>query len=307
MVNAMHWTPWPRTRLPVPALCLMVTATLAMACSPQEDSEATASMEDAAEPAPQTTPDAGAEVPGDKLSGVEVPEGEAATAGRLVDTAGAPIEGLRVLCCSSETCLIDTTDADGVYLHIGIVPTHRYKMQVTDAGGTYSDLIYYQPYVVDQLSVMEVDVIVPVIESEYTDWPAETGGTVTLAGGELELTAAPGALDYPLGKPEQLLAERVPAAQLPPYVPAPWAGLEEGAIAYVFTPATVEVESPAALRIILPEAPAEGTNYALWNADSHTGDMVAAGNASVDAEGAIVTGDASGIGYFSTLVLVPSQ
>jgi hypothetical protein len=156
MVNAMHWTPWPRTRLPVPALCLMVTATLAMACSPQEDSEATASMEDAAEPAPQTTPDAGAEVPGDKLSGVEVPEGEAATAGRLVDTAGAPIEGLRVLCCSSETCLIDTTDADGVYLHIGIVPTHRYKMQVTDAGGTYSDLIYYQPYVVDQLSVMEV-------------------------------------------------------------------------------------------------------------------------------------------------------
>jgi len=243
--------------------------------------------------------------PGDKLSGVEVPAGEAATAGRLVDTTGAPVEGVRVLCCSSETCLIDSTDADGVYLHIGIDPTHRYKMQVTDTEGRYSDLLYYQPYAVDTLSTMETDVIVHPLSAELIDWPADTGGQVSLAGGELSLTAEPGALDYPLGKPKTLQAERVPVDQLPPYSPAPW-GDTPGALAYVFTPATVEITTPAALEITLTEPLEEGASYAIWNADSHTGDMVAAGTATVNAEGVLVAEDTSEITYFSTLVLFPT-
>ena len=243
--------------------------------------------------------------PGDKLSGVEVPAGEAATAGRLVDGEGAPIEGLRVLCCSSETCLIDTTDADGVYLHIGIDPTHRYKIQVTDAGTNYSDLLYYQPYAVDALSIMDTDVIVPPLSAAQVDWPADTGGEVSLAGGELKLTAEAGALDYPLGKPKTIQAERVPVDHLPPYDPAPW-GDTPGALAYVFTPATVEITTPAALEITLAEPLTEGTVYAMWTADSHTGDMVAAGTATVDADGALVATDSSEIAYFSTLVLFPN-
>lgn len=290
---------------------LLFAAFLVVSCTAEEHSadEDMMPLGGRIDASPETEDDAeggaDAALPGGKLANVEVPAGEAATAGRLITADGRPIDGVQVLCCSSETCLMDSTDADGVYLHVGIDPTHRYKIQVTDPTKQYSDLIYFQPYVVDTLSVMETDVIVHALNADLVDWPADTGGDVTLAAGELTLTAAPGVLEYPLGKPQTIQAERVPVEHLPPYDPAPWSSAAAEALAYVFTPATVEATAPVSLRITLADPLPEGVTYTLWSVDSHTGGMVAAGTATATADGELVAEDTSTLTYFSTLVLFP--
>jgi hypothetical protein len=227
--------------------------------------------------------------------------------GRLVHPDGAPIEGLRLLACTASICYWDDTDADGRF-EVSDLTLEGLKMQVGDPTGGHLDLIFYHLLDTEEISELATDVIVPMRDAEQpTPWSDE-GGTVTLAGGALELSVEPGALAYAFGtKEEAVRGMRVEGVDLPPYDWAPWSDEIEETFGFVVNPVAIEVDPGATVRVHgVTDAPC--AVYRVWTVAAKKGTVSYAGTATVleGDEGLTLVSDPDAvIGALTTLVFSP--
>ena len=236
-----------------------------------------------------------------------VPPPEGSVAGRVVNEEGEPLADLRVLCCSHSICYTESTDAEGRYLIEGVAVDDVYKMQAADPMQVYSSLYYYQELRADEVSELPRDVILPRRASERVAWAAETGGPITLAAGSLELIAAPGALEYPIGLEETISGDRISGTILPPYTAEPWAGRGEQLVVFTFTPAPVVSSEPVQLRVSGDDVGAEGSVWRIYSINPDTAAPDDVGTATVNAEGVLVSGEDAMLMNMLTIILAPEE
>ncbi len=282
-----------------------VSATPGNDASTQVETQVETSGETSSDVAPESTPDVPTSIacdPATDNAGNPV----ACVAGRLVDEAGAPVANLAIGACTLDVCIRGTTNAEGRY-SIGRLTVNPQKMLVFGAAKGYAQMIFYQDATAGVLSEAPRDVRLHRLGPPDTAWSADAGGTVSLAGGMLELTAPAGALLYPIGAEEKVTALEVDPGELPPYDIAPWVGKEDATRAFIVNPYplhTAGPDQPATLTVKGATGVAAGTKYTVYAAHSVQGILEAHGTATADGEGAIVL-DGGTLTDLTTLVVVP--
>ena len=229
----------------------------------------------------------------------------ACVAGRIVDEAGAPVPSLAIGACTLDVCIRGTTNAEGRYV-IGRLTVNPQKMLVFGTAKGYAQMIYYQDATAGVLSEAPFDVQVHRLAAPDTAWSATTGGTVSLAGGMLELTADADALLYPIGAEEKVTALEVDPTELPPYDIEPWAGKEAATRAFIVNPYPLHTEAgkPATLTVKGATGVTAGATYTVYSAHTTQGILEAHGTATADGNGAIVL-EGGTLTDLTTLVIVP--
>lgn len=225
--------------------------------------------------------------------------------GKLVDQAGAPIEGLKVLACTLETCITGETDGSGAY-RISELPVEPHKMQILGELEGFATMNYYQDVQAGKATVPPRDVVMSALESGKHAWPAETGGTAAVADGKLEITAGPNEISYPLGTfVEEVYAAELAPADIPPYDVEPWVGKEAGTYAFHINPIGISSDgAPFDLKVVGAGA-AEGTAYEIWAVGKDDAFLKKVGSATADASGDIVSDEGAGASLLTTVIFVP--
>jgi hypothetical protein len=239
------------------------------------------------------------------LGGECVPLPTGHITGRIVNADGMGIGAAKIICCTATVCINVDTDADGYYLVSDILIEPR-KMQVLDTTNTYMSILFYQEVVADSTSSLGRDVILPTTTETAASWTEDEGGSVSLAGGKLELTAASGVLDYPLGTAvEEVLAQELEVSDLPPYDEEPWAGVESMSYAFLFDPVHIVSEEAVELKITATETLVPGEQYQIWSVEPDTATLIDCGTATVDSNGHIVSDSSSDLKHLSIIIVIP--
>jgi hypothetical protein len=226
--------------------------------------------------------------------------------GRIVDTDGEPLSSLMVLCCSHSLCYTGETNENGAYEITGIDPEDSYKMQVADPMQVYNNAYYYQAIIAGETSVLDVDVVLTRRQTMPRDWSSATGGEVTLAGGELTLNAAPGSVEYPIGEPESVMADRISGSTLPPYKSRPWTVNGDALIVYTFNPMPIVSAEPVAVQITVDGLGASGAQWQIYSLNPDTANVDNVGLATVNEAGMLVSNEDATLTNLLTLILVPT-
>ena len=225
---------------------------------------------------------------------------EGSVTGTVVDESGAGVEGVMLLACDDDSCITSKTDGSGSYSIV--VPLGWRKMQMMGAAKGFVSMNFYQNVESTEPTVAGSDIVAIAASTEpAVALSAADGGTVSLAGGALTVTAEAGVAVYPIGQTEEVTAVKVSAAHLPPYdMDAPWAGKEEGTHAFHINPLPVKVAGEGQT---FSFTVAGGTgDYAVYYVDDHYGTLHEAGTASTDADG----NTSGSVPVLTTLVLVPA-
>lgn len=229
----------------------------------------------------------------------------ACVTGRLVDVTGAPVEGLKVSACTLHTCIIGDSRADGTY-RIGGIPTEPHKVEILGQLRGYATMIFYQETIPGVFTTPPADIVMVPLADPPTAWPTDVGGTVVLADGALELTAAPDTLRYPLGTVDkEVIAVEVDADHLAPYDLTPWIGREAGTRAFYVNPFPIHASEPVGLVVHGAEGVAAGARYAVYQADHLEALLEHVGDAVADGEGRIVLEEGANLTMLTTIILVP--
>jgi hypothetical protein len=243
-------------------------------------------------------------VPDIAIPDVGEPECCGTVQGRVVTTAGDPLAGAYVLVCNADFCVSGETDGDGKY-DVSDLTLVEYKIKVQGSQLGYANMLFFQDLAVKDVVTAPRDLVVVESTGTMEPWVPDEGGTVTLAGGMLELSVDPGDLKYPLGFTKEVLAVSVPIDALPPYDQEPWVGSEEGAFAFYLNPVGVKaLEGVFSFRVLGANAVADAT-YSVWAVDDKTAHMEPVGNATADADGNIVSDADCGMKLLSTLLILP--
>jgi len=230
---------------------------------------------------------------------------EAALSGVVINTAGEPITGLKILACDFDLCLTADTQPDGSYLFWAIEAGPR-KMEVIDPMGAYAMIMFHQVAVAGEERTLERPVIAPSALDGLVPWPAEEGGSVVLLDGSMQLDADPGALRYAPGTAtEEIGAISLSIETIPPAEREPWVGLEEQSFAFLFTPISLRSDPPVRLRFTPPGVLMPGTQYRMWTVDKVLAELVDAGTATVSTSGRIESDEGSSLDRIGMLFLVP--
>jgi len=227
----------------------------------------------------------------------------ACVAGRLVDEGGAPVPNLAMGACTLDVCIRSTTNADGRYT-IGRLTVNPQKMLVFGAAKGYAQMVYYQDVTAGVLTNAAHDVVLHKLAAPDTDWLAATGGTVLLADGKLELSAAADTLLYPIGAEEKISAIEIDVADLPPFDIEPWVGHEDATRAFIVNPYPMHTSTPVTLRVLGATGVAAGAKYTVYSAHSVRGVLEEKGVATADGNGAITLTDGT-LTDLTTLIVVP--
>jgi hypothetical protein len=229
----------------------------------------------------------------------------ACVTGRLVDEAGAPVPNLPIGACTLDVCIRSNTNADGRYV-IGRLTVNAQKMLVFGVAKGFAQMIYYQDVTPGVLTSAPHDVVLHKLAAPDSDWPVATGGTVLLASGQLELSAAADTLIYPIGAGEKVSALEIDVADLPPFDISPWTGHEEQTRAFIVNPYPMHASTGVVARVLGATGVAAGAQYRVYAAHSVHGTLEDAGLATADGNGAIVLAEGS-LTDLTTLVFVPAN
>jgi hypothetical protein len=232
---------------------------------------------------------------------------QAALGGVIVDDAGEPVGGLKVLCCNSELCIVGDSAADGSYLFWAIDEGPR-KMEIFDPMGQHARMMFHQVAVAGRRTDLSRPVILARAIEGHQPWPAAVGGVVELAQGALTLTVSPGALHYPPEIDEEVIGvHQFRVEDLPPSDREPWIGLEDQSYAFLFDPLRLDSDAPVQLRFTPPIPLAEGLAFRLWTVDHVLAELVDAGTARVGPSGDIESEREANIDRLGMLFVVPDS
>jgi hypothetical protein len=236
----------------------------------------------------------------------------AGIAGRIVSHMCEPLPEFKVLSCTAESCVPTDTLADGSFYLGGIMNKLPRKVRVVGVTNGYFDALFYLGIEPNELSMLSIPVVLVPL-TPYAELDDVGGGSVMLAGDQLELSVEAGALQYPLGHfvqegadfPE-LAAQRLDPALVGPFYDTPWEG-KSGAMAFVFDPydITVDAESPASLAFHVADHAAPGTVYDIWTVETSDAHMLEAGTATVGEDGVIRSDEGAEILNLQTVVIAP--
>ena len=161
--------------------------------------------------------------------------------GVVLDNDCAPLPDFKVLCCTDESCVPTDTQADGTFYLGGIMNDVPRKGRIVGVTHGYYDALIYLPVGGDELTIASKPIVLAPL-GDYATLASESGGSATLAQGQVELTVAAGSMKYPLGHfTEELSAERVDTSLIGPFDVSPWAE-SVGTMAFVFDPYDMKIE-----------------------------------------------------------------
>lgn len=231
----------------------------------------------------------------------------ACIAGAVTSEAGEPVAGVKIAACTSETCIISTTLADGTY-NVQRLPVEPHKVEVFGVMKGFMTLAFFQDVMPGELARASRTLILPRQTNDAVAWLPANGGTVELADGQLVFDAEPGTLRYLVGTPEaEMLVEavEVPVRNLVPYDTEPWKGKESKSMAFVVNPFPLTASASVDLTIKGASATANAL-YTLYAAHSTTGELEEAGILVGAANGDLVLQPGATLTHLTTLVVVPN-
>lgn len=222
-------------------------------------------------------------------------------AGRIVDSDGNPVEGAFVQACCAAICLASNTGADGSYSFAEGVRTDMYKIGVGGFKTGHMSFNYYQ----DPVTQPNLAVAVTAYDKPSTaaPLPKETGGTVTLADGELVLTA-PAGIKYDIGEPAELTAVKVPQAELPPYDFDLTTCSSDPVVAYIINPLKTKLEE-GSFEVTAKIGASPGAKYGIWVVDANAALVHKEATATADANGDVIKDAGSTLRHLDTIIFVP--
>lgn len=264
---------------------------------------------DAAEVADATAGDVGDTSPGDTNGPVTCAPAQggrgekvACVSGAVVDGEGAPIVGIKVSACTTQTCIISPTGADGRYAIQGL-PVEPHRMEALGVPKGYMTIEWFQDTTAGVMTEAPHAIVAVPLTGAAQPLP-ESGGTALLADGTLELTVGADVLVYPIGAEEEVEAAAVAIEDLPPYDVAPWTGKEAASRAFVVNPFALGVEGELGLKVKGVGA-AAGARYHLYTADHLTGRLDEGGTLVADDAGDLVLQPGATADELTTVVVVP--
>ena len=249
----------------------------------------------------------GGSQPNDAVGSTDTgPTGDTAVAetgsvtGIVVDESGAGVEGVMILACDDDSCITSKTNGDGGYTIA--LPFGWRKMQMMGGAKGYTSINYYQNVEGTEPTVASRDIVAVAASADApSPLPAAEGGTVSLVGGALTITAGPGVASYPIGQTEEITAVSLSASHLPPYdVDAPWAGAEDSTLAFHINPLPVKAASEG--QTFQFSATGGTGDYRIFYVDDHYGTLHEGETVAATAEGNIV----GTVPVLTTLILVPA-
>ncbi len=225
--------------------------------------------------------------------------------GQVTADDGRALAGLNVAVCSPSECAAVQTGGDGVFVveDVEVGPV-RVLVSGTPQGFT-SALAYVS---LPAPGPVEVPRPIAVLnrDADSGALPRHAGGSVALAGGTLELTAAPGALVYPAGTEldaERLSALPTPIALLPPSDIEPWVGKETSSRAFTFSPFYVRADPPVDIVLRNMVGLSAGT-YRVYTAHPSAGTLETVGGATSDGAGTVILDPSAEVRHLTTLIFV---
>jgi len=228
--------------------------------------------------------------------------------GALVDDAGKPVVGAKVSACTDKECIITNTTDAGVYNIQGLtVEAHRIDVLGEPKGVV--TMIWWMPVTEGVQSRLAHPVVVHDLDrvTKVPLAPAE-GGTVLLADGQLELSAEPDTLKYPIGTVDKSIgAIEVDIDELPPFDLTPWKGKESRSRAFIFNPFPMKSTTSAHLRVFGEERAAVNATYTVYSANYTFGHLDEVGLMRADGSGALVSESGGALKDLTTIIIVPND
>jgi hypothetical protein len=229
------------------------------------------------------------------------PPPEGAIEGQIVDQQQQPLEGISLLCCTPAECVVGQSNAQGMY-RFGQLSVEPRKVLMLDPAEELMDSLFYQQVIVDQTTTLTRPAVMHERGSDPLPW---TGGTIVLADGSLELTAAQDSLDYGRGITAEIAALRIDLEDLPPVSPEPWRDAMTGGFAYLITPVGIHASEAVQLRVLSGHGAAVGAAFALWAVDGKLATATRAGTATVTDDNVLTLAAEGELTDLGALILVP--
>ena len=233
--------------------------------------------------------------------------------GRIVDADGHGLAGLKVLCCTSSLCVSGETESDGRYRFDDLEIydeslSEARKMHVTDLSGAYMDIVFHQVVVAGEVRELQNDVAMTPDSGVPSIWDEDTGGTVVLAEGKLELNAPPESLIFPFGLNDSMIrAVSIMAKNVPPQDLEAWVGHEDETISFLINPLDIRSKEALGLIVFDDVEREAGSKFEVWSLNSSKGVMEKAGTASVQSDFRILGDDDLNLTRVSMIILVPME
>lgn len=227
--------------------------------------------------------------------------------GKVVDTAGKAIAGIKVSACTDVECIRANTAADGTYDIQGLeVGAHHIEVLGDPMG--VATMVWWQDVPSGVLSRLPRTVTLqPLAGATKVPWKPADGGKVVLAEGRLELEAEPDTLKYAPGTIDKsALAIELDVDEIPPYDIEPWKGKEAQTVAFIVNPFPLKASTPLKMRILGEDGVATGTPYTIYAADPVFGNLEKVGLMTADGSGALVSEPGGTLTDLTTLVIVPN-
>jgi len=231
----------------------------------------------------------------------------ACIAGALVADDGSPVAGVRVAACTEMTCIVANSATNGEYI-VQRLPVEPHKVEILGGNKGFMTVAFFQDVLPGELARAKRPVLIPKLTEQAELWLAKSGGTVTVAGGKLVLTAKANVLRYPIGTPEEEMlveAVEIPVAKLLPYDSEPWKGKESKSLAFVVNPFPLTATESIGLTVTGVGA-SPNSLYRLYAAHSTTGELDEVGVLAADANGNLVLQPGASLTHLTTLVVVPN-
>jgi len=225
--------------------------------------------------------------------------GSYSISGTVVDPAGAPISGATVLAASEMLALADSTDGTGGYSIDG-VPGQPGRVFVSGFINGFMELNAYQdPQATPALLKA---IVLPQLPPNGSPLPADTGGTVTLAGGDLVITA-PAGIDYDIGQPEELRGARLSEQELPPLELDLSACSDQPLVGFLVNPLRTRLDS-GAFEVTAKLGAVPGSAWSIWVVDHQTATLRKEALGVADANGDVVVDPSTPLRHLDLLIYV---
>ena len=282
-------------------LAMLLPLALSVGCVGGRDNDDTSDDDD------DTGGDDDDDTAGDDDDSTPPPQGS--ISGRVVDLDSAPLASIGVSCCSDESCLTDTTAADGTFSIMGL-RANTYLCDnlgypgddVVAAALDWSKFVEFVPVSEDEEVILPQDLIL----SQVAERQQVSSGANSLSyAGGITISFDASSLEIPF-----LVADVDPLTigGLEIASPAwPLGGLDDHQVlrAWAFAPFEIGLESGAfSVSITLAEALAAGTDLSLMWADYSLGtiaEQFEISSATLSSDGLSVTGEVDKV---SLLMLV---
>lgn len=242
--------------------------------------------------------------PANPYANTVVPADESAMTGRVVTQERAGFAGARVAACSDVDCPFSTADDEGFFLHDRMDPLPR-RFEIFGQYDQFGSVVFRREFTGGQL-VDVGEVVVSATTGPRAEWPKDTGGTVVIADGMLELTAGPDEIRWPLGTVDfDVQAAVVAVEDIPPYNEQPWVGREDGTVGFAIVPFDLLGKAPVEARVLTGVTKPAGTKYDVYHSDPLDGRLELAGTATVDADGVLATDEDCDLRDLTFILFVP--